>query len=319
MRLKPSWEPGVTAPLPAQRLLDPPLGQSELCHLPECPLVSGTIVLSVRPAHLSGCGHRACLCFGVWASGLPVFCGVGIGLACLLGCGRGASPTGRTLHMRESPPPPVFPEDGGAVKSCTGVTARLLGGWSGLPGGRGAPGGLCSQPPGLCLSPAEQVHRHLDQHEVRYLQFAFRWMNNLLMREVPLRCTIRLWDTYQVSARLPWGRRDPDGPPPPGVWPCPLHPTSCHVLLWVCSLHLILPSERPLGWHVGSSKSISGVLLTRRDEPAVVSLVAEVRLWPGFAGGLRLGQAGVGEAGKLAALPETFALRTHAVCVLSYF
>ncbi|XP_074840238.1 TBC1 domain family member 22A isoform X3 [Carettochelys insculpta] len=43
----------------------------------------------------------------------------------------------------------------------------------------------------------EQVHRHLDQHEVKYLQFAFRWMNNLLMREVPLRCTIRLWDTYQ--------------------------------------------------------------------------------------------------------------------------
>ncbi|XP_047405359.1 TBC1 domain family member 22A isoform X2 [Sciurus carolinensis] len=43
----------------------------------------------------------------------------------------------------------------------------------------------------------EQVHRHLDQHEVRYLQFAFRWMNNLLMREVPLRCTVRLWDTYQ--------------------------------------------------------------------------------------------------------------------------
>nr|XP_045009182.1 TBC1 domain family member 22A isoform X2 [Jaculus jaculus]XP_045009183.1 TBC1 domain family member 22A isoform X2 [Jaculus jaculus] len=42
-----------------------------------------------------------------------------------------------------------------------------------------------------------QVHRHLDGHEVRYLQFAFRWMNNLLMREVPLRCTIRLWDTYQ--------------------------------------------------------------------------------------------------------------------------
>ncbi|KAM5289029.1 TBC1 domain family member 22A isoform 2-T2 [Ctenodactylus gundi] len=43
----------------------------------------------------------------------------------------------------------------------------------------------------------ESVHRHLDQHEVRYLQFAFRWMNNLLMRELPLRCTIRLWDTYQ--------------------------------------------------------------------------------------------------------------------------
>ncbi|XP_064139411.1 TBC1 domain family member 22A isoform X4 [Loxodonta africana] len=43
----------------------------------------------------------------------------------------------------------------------------------------------------------EQVHRHLEQHEVKYLQFAFRWMNNLLMRELPLRCTVRLWDTYQ--------------------------------------------------------------------------------------------------------------------------
>uniref|UniRef100_A0A803J5Y6 TBC1 domain family member 22A n=1 Tax=Xenopus tropicalis TaxID=8364 RepID=A0A803J5Y6_XENTR len=43
----------------------------------------------------------------------------------------------------------------------------------------------------------DQVHSHLQQYEVEYLQFAFRWMNNLLMRELPLRCTIRLWDTYQ--------------------------------------------------------------------------------------------------------------------------
>ncbi|XP_078098414.1 TBC1 domain family member 22B-like isoform X3 [Mustelus asterias] len=43
----------------------------------------------------------------------------------------------------------------------------------------------------------EQVHIHFRKYEVEYLQFAFRWMNNLLMRELPLRCTIRLWDTYQ--------------------------------------------------------------------------------------------------------------------------
>ncbi|XP_067861006.1 TBC1 domain family member 22A isoform X5 [Heptranchias perlo] len=43
----------------------------------------------------------------------------------------------------------------------------------------------------------EQIHQHLQQSEVEYLQFSFRWMNNLLMRELPLRCTIRLWDTYQ--------------------------------------------------------------------------------------------------------------------------
>ncbi|XP_060516235.1 TBC1 domain family member 22B [Cylas formicarius] len=42
----------------------------------------------------------------------------------------------------------------------------------------------------------ETLHKHLKQHSVSYLQFSFRWLNNLLTRELPLRCTIRLWDTY---------------------------------------------------------------------------------------------------------------------------
>uniref|UniRef100_A0A8C2HJU9 TBC1 domain family, member 22B n=1 Tax=Cyprinus carpio TaxID=7962 RepID=A0A8C2HJU9_CYPCA len=46
----------------------------------------------------------------------------------------------------------------------------------------------------------EDVHVHFQKCEVEYLQFAFRWMNNLLMRELPLRCTIRLWDTYQAES-----------------------------------------------------------------------------------------------------------------------
>lgn len=46
----------------------------------------------------------------------------------------------------------------------------------------------------------EDVHLHFHRYEVEYLQFAFRWMNNLLMRELPLRCTIRLWDTYQAES-----------------------------------------------------------------------------------------------------------------------
>ncbi|KAK0151994.1 TBC1 domain family member 22B [Merluccius polli] len=46
----------------------------------------------------------------------------------------------------------------------------------------------------------KDIHGHLKRYEVEYLQFAFRWMNNLLMRELPLRCTIRLWDTYQAEA-----------------------------------------------------------------------------------------------------------------------
>ena len=48
------------------------------------------------------------------------------------------------------------------------------------------------------LSPVD-IHNYFKRYEVEYLQFAFRWMNNLLMRELPLRCTIRLWDTYQVE------------------------------------------------------------------------------------------------------------------------
>uniref|UniRef100_A0A915DYZ1 Rab-GAP TBC domain-containing protein n=1 Tax=Ditylenchus dipsaci TaxID=166011 RepID=A0A915DYZ1_9BILA len=42
----------------------------------------------------------------------------------------------------------------------------------------------------------EQLYDHFDKHGVDFLQFSFRWMNNLLMRELPLQATIRLWDTY---------------------------------------------------------------------------------------------------------------------------
>nr|CAD7415109.1 unnamed protein product [Timema poppensis] len=44
------------------------------------------------------------------------------------------------------------------------------------------------------------LHQHLQNHGVDYLQFSFRWMNNLLTRELPLRCTIRLWDTYLAES-----------------------------------------------------------------------------------------------------------------------
>lgn len=42
----------------------------------------------------------------------------------------------------------------------------------------------------------ESMHIHMQQYEVEYLQFAFRWMNNLLMRELPLRCTIDLASSH---------------------------------------------------------------------------------------------------------------------------
>ncbi|KAG8861732.1 GTPase-activating protein [Tulasnella sp. 330] len=37
---------------------------------------------------------------------------------------------------------------------------------------------------------------HLDHEGVEFMQFAFRWMNCLLMREISVNNTIRMWDTY---------------------------------------------------------------------------------------------------------------------------
>jgi len=49
------------------------------------------------------------------------------------------------------------------------------------------------------------LYNHLKKHNIEFIQFAFRWMNNLLMREIPLACTIRLWDTYHAE---PFGFSD---------------------------------------------------------------------------------------------------------------
>lgn len=40
------------------------------------------------------------------------------------------------------------------------------------------------------------LHEHLAQQGVEFMQFAFRWMNCLLMRELSVRNTVRMWDTY---------------------------------------------------------------------------------------------------------------------------
>lgn len=41
--------------------------------------------------------------------------------------------------------------------------------------------------------------KHLDKEGVEFMQFSFRWMNCLLMREVSVKNTIRMWDTYMAE------------------------------------------------------------------------------------------------------------------------
>jgi len=38
--------------------------------------------------------------------------------------------------------------------------------------------------------------RHLEEQKAHFMVFAFRWMNCLLMREMPLPIMVRMWDTY---------------------------------------------------------------------------------------------------------------------------
>ncbi|KAH8704727.1 putative GTPase activating protein [Talaromyces proteolyticus] len=40
---------------------------------------------------------------------------------------------------------------------------------------------------------------HLESEGVEFMQFSFRWMNCLLMREMSIRNTIRMWDTYMAE------------------------------------------------------------------------------------------------------------------------
>ncbi|KAK7272000.1 hypothetical protein RJT34_28320 [Clitoria ternatea] len=42
----------------------------------------------------------------------------------------------------------------------------------------------------------DPVSSHMEQQGLEFLQFAFRWFNCLLIREIPFHLVIRLWDTY---------------------------------------------------------------------------------------------------------------------------
>ncbi|RHZ90098.1 hypothetical protein Glove_8g36 [Diversispora epigaea] len=44
----------------------------------------------------------------------------------------------------------------------------------------------------------EPLATHLQEEGLEFIQFAFRWMNCLLMREMSLKNTIRMWDTYLI-------------------------------------------------------------------------------------------------------------------------
>lgn len=44
----------------------------------------------------------------------------------------------------------------------------------------------------------QNLAKHMEREGVEFIQFSFRWMNCLLMREISVKNTIRMWDTYLV-------------------------------------------------------------------------------------------------------------------------
>lgn len=40
------------------------------------------------------------------------------------------------------------------------------------------------------------LYQHFEHHGLLFVQFSFRWMNCLLVRELKLHLVTRLWDTY---------------------------------------------------------------------------------------------------------------------------
>lgn len=65
--------------------------------------------------------------------------------------------------------------------------------------------------------------KHLEKENVEFIQFSFRWMNCLLMREISVKNTIRMWDTYMVCFPSP-----PLSTPPKPPHPSPPPPKKKH-------------------------------------------------------------------------------------------
>lgn len=48
----------------------------------------------------------------------------------------------------------------------------------------------------------QDLYNHFQEEHVEFIQFAFRWMNCLLMREFQMSTVIRMWDTYLSETSL---------------------------------------------------------------------------------------------------------------------
>ncbi|KAG6850958.1 hypothetical protein H0H93_005827 [Arthromyces matolae] len=86
---------------------------------------------------------------------------------------------------------------------------------------------------------------HLAAQNVEFMQFAFRWMNCLLMREISVKNTIRMWDTYLAEG--------PDA--------------FSQFHLYVCSAFLVKWSEKLRQMDFQNLKPIQGIIMFLQSLP----------------------------------------------------
>lgn len=106
--------------------------------------------------------------------------------------------------------------------------------------------------------------RHLEAEGVEFMQFSFRWMNCLLMRELSIRSVVRMWDTYLAEGESGF--------------------SDFH--LYVCAAFLVKWSDRLVRMEFGEIMMFLQALPTREwTEKDVELLLSEAYIWKSLFGG----------------------------------
>ncbi|PGH11214.1 hypothetical protein AJ80_07219 [Polytolypa hystricis UAMH7299] len=99
--------------------------------------------------------------------------------------------------------------------------------------------------------------KHLEKEGVEFMQFSFRWMNCLLMRELSIKNTIRMWDTYMAEEQ-----------------------GFSHFHLYVCAAFLVKWSEQLLKMDFQETMMFLQALPTRDwTEKDIELLLSEAFIW----------------------------------------
>ncbi|KAK2750658.1 GTPase-activating protein [Myotisia sp. PD_48] len=99
--------------------------------------------------------------------------------------------------------------------------------------------------------------KHLERENVEFMQFSFRWMNCLLMREISIKNTIRMWDTYMAEEQ-----------------------GFSHFHLYVCAAFLVKWSEKLLKMDFQETMMFLQALPTRDwTEKDIELLLSEAFIW----------------------------------------